>query len=301
MTDQILPSRLRRGAVVLLAALLAALGIAVANAPAASAAGAQVSVSPGTADPDYATTLQLNGSGFQSIQNGFGGIYVLFGWVDTTWRPSQGGASGVNFVYVQDTETKDNHGFQKFISYPGDPTSYAANGGEVHADGTWSTTLNVPGAVFPAKGRSGGIEQIDCRKVSCGVITIGGHGVVSPNNETFTPVSFAVPAQNAPAPVVTQAAPTAVPTPAPIPPPAAAPTAAPTSAAGLSIPTHTAAVPSSAAAAKDAAAQISASPVASTRTSSSPIGWLIGAVLVLIVGGGAGRWWLRRRGRGAQA
>jgi hypothetical protein len=293
------PGRLRRAALMLVAALLAALGISVVQAPAAMAAGATVSFSPGSADPDYASTLQLSGSGFQSIQNGFGGIYVLFGWVDTTWRPSQGGASGVNFVYVQDSETKDNRGFQKFISYPGDPTAYAANGGEVHADGTWSTALNIPGATFPAKGRNGGIEQIDCRKVQCGIITIGGHGVVSPNNETFTPVSFAVPQQNAPAPAPTQAAPTPAPTAAP--PDQAAPTAAPTTAGGLAIPTAPTAVKSSATPAKKAAAEVSASPVASTKTTSSPLGWLVAAVLALIIAGGAGRWWLRRRASRTQS
>ncbi|MEU6612049.1 hypothetical protein ABZ922_44880 [Streptomyces shenzhenensis] len=170
----------------------------LASAPPALAA-ARVTTKPATADPDYATTLHLRGTGFQSVKNGFGGVYVLFGTVSGTWRPSQGGASGADYVYVQDSETKDNHGYQRFVAFPGDPTAYAANGGTVKADGTWEATLVVPGAVFPAKGRDGGIRQIDCRTVQCGVITIGAHGVANPSNETFTPIDFATPEQPAPA------------------------------------------------------------------------------------------------------
>ncbi|MBQ0825270.1 hypothetical protein [Streptomyces tagetis] len=183
------------------AAALTSLGVLAAvlvPAPPAWAA-ARVTTQETTADPEYATTLHLRGTGFQSVKNGFGGVYVLFGTVSGTWRPSQGGTSGVDYVYVQDSETKDNHGYQRFVAFPGDPTAYAANGGTLAADGTWAATLVVPGAVFPAKGRDGGIRQIDCRTVQCGVITIGAHGVASPGNETFTPIDFATPKRPAPA------------------------------------------------------------------------------------------------------
>ncbi|MEU1623669.1 hypothetical protein ABZ479_41115 [Streptomyces sp. NPDC005722] len=172
---------------------------ATAATAATATAAARVTVSPATADPDYASRLRLHGAGFQSVKNGFGGVYVLFGTVSGNWRPSRGGTSGEDYVYVQDSETKDNHGYQRFVAFPGDPTAYAANGGTVKADGTWDATLVVPGAVFPAKGRDGTIRQVDCRKVQCGVITIGAHGVASPANETFTPVRFTTPAGQAPA------------------------------------------------------------------------------------------------------
>ncbi|MFD8911635.1 hypothetical protein [Streptomyces sp. NPDC059575] len=190
------PPGRRRTGLRLLSSLAAAAFLTVAAvlvpAPPAMAA-ARVSASPATADPDYATKLRLHGAGFQSVKNGFGGVYVLFGTVSGNWRPSHGGTSGVDYVYVQDSETKDNHGYQRFVAFPGDPTAYAANGGTVRADGTWDATLVVPGAVFPAKGRDGAIRQVDCRKVRCGVITIGAHGVANPRNETFTPVDFAAP------------------------------------------------------------------------------------------------------------
>ncbi|RZQ59905.1 hypothetical protein [Amycolatopsis suaedae] len=207
----------------------------------ASAAGASVAVSPATADPEYATVLTLRGSGFQSISKAYGGVYVFFGWVaDGAWRPSQGGSAGATYRYVQDSEAKDNNGFQRFVAFPGSDTESAANGGVVAADGTWSTQLVVPGARFRTADRDGNVVDVDCTKVRCGVITIGAHGVVNTTNETFTPVSFAVPRQAAPAAPPTSATPsssTAAPTtsatplpPPPPPPPPAQPPVAPVAA-----------------------------------------------------------------------
>ncbi|WP_162624810.1 hypothetical protein [Streptomyces cadmiisoli] len=241
------------------------LALAVVTAPAASAAG-RVTMTPGTADPQYATKIRLHGSGFQSVKNGFGGVYVLFGTVSGDWRPSQGGKSGEDYVYVQDSETKDNRGYQRFVAFPGDPTAYAANGGTLKADGTWDATLVIPGAVFPAKGRDGSIRQIDCRKVQCGVITIGAHGVSNAGNESFTPVDFAVPDGSAPA---TKAAPAT-----------SAPavkqsdeTKAPTS-AGSSAPNTSSAASESAAAppkaTSDPSAPVAADPVVSASSASVP-------------------------------
>ncbi|GAA4846566.1 hypothetical protein GCM10023221_26500 [Luteimicrobium xylanilyticum] len=186
------------GAVVgtLATALLAGAGLLAAAAPASAAPRVTVSGPDGAARADlrYSTTLTLQGTGFQSIKGGFGGIYVLFGWVDDpqggSWRPSQGGKTGADLRYVPDSETKDNKGFEKFVAFPGSDTEYAANGGEIKADGTWKTTLVVPGPTFQTQDRNGKTVSVDCRKVTCGVITIGAHGVVNPSNETFTPVSF---------------------------------------------------------------------------------------------------------------
>lgn len=178
--------------------LASALGSLILAAPDAHAA-ARVSVtSPagsGRANASGATTLTLKGTGFQSIPKAMGGIYVLFGTVDDpgggSWRPSRGGVSGQTFRYMPDSETKNNQGRQRFVAFPGSQTEDAANGGEVNADGTWSTTLNIPGPVISVVGRSGGTEQIDCRTATCGVITVGAHGIKNANNETFTAVSFA--------------------------------------------------------------------------------------------------------------
>lgn len=140
-------------------------------------------------DPTYATTLTLSGSGFQSIRGGHGGIYVFFGTVQRGWRPSQGGATGVDYFYVPDSEARDNAGFQRFVAFPGSDTASSANGGTMSASGSWSTSLVVPGAVFQAFDRDGGSRRVDCRQVTCGVITVGAHGVANARNESFTPVS----------------------------------------------------------------------------------------------------------------
>ena len=263
--------------------MFAVLGATVAScivtAAPAAAAGAAVAVSPGTADPDYATRLSLRGSGFQSVPNGFGGVYVLFGVVEGAWKPSQGGQSGVGYTYVQDSEQADNNGYQRFVAFPGDPTAAAANGGTLAADGSWSAQLVVPGATFQAAGRDGGVRTIDCRVSQCGVITIGAHGVVNANNETFTPLRFAVPqAQSAPttpAPPVTTAAPTTSAAPSTS---AAAPTtsAPPSSSAAPSTPVTSAPATSEA-----------PSPVAATSDLDSggtgPWPWLGGGAVLLVL------------------
>ncbi|MEU5693567.1 hypothetical protein [Actinosynnema sp. NPDC020468] len=199
----------------------AAVLVAGALLPGTADAAARVSVSATTADPDYATPVDVGGSGFQSIAKAHGGIYVLFGWVaDGAWQPSKGGAVGATYRYVQDSEAKDNNGYQRFVAFPGGDTASSANGGVVAADGTWSARMVIPGARFRAADRSGTTSEVDCTKVTCGIITIGAHGVVNPTNETFTPIRFAAPAGQ---PRVTQ--PAAVPTTGAPAPTAAAPPA----------------------------------------------------------------------------
>ena len=170
--------------------------VAAAPAPAAEAAG-RVSVSVvgqpelvGVADPSYLTEVAVSGSGFQSVPSGFGGLYVFFGWVDGgAWAPSQGGATGSTYRYVYDDETNPV-GYQLFVSFPGSSTESAANGGEMSADGSWSATMRIPGSSFESYDRNGDVTTVDCLSVQCGIITIGAHGVVSPSNETFTPITF---------------------------------------------------------------------------------------------------------------
>ncbi|GAB3162016.1 hypothetical protein GCM10027059_13680 [Myceligenerans halotolerans] len=178
-----------------LAATLAAVPLAAALGPAPSAhAAARVTVAGvgggARANADGATTVGLTGSGFQSVPKGFGGIYVFFGWISDpgggSWRPSQGGVSGSGYRYVPDAQEAENAGYQKFVAFPGSSTEAEANGGTLAADGSWSTSLVIPGARFTAADGS----DVDCTRVQCGVITIGAHGVRNANNETFTPVSF---------------------------------------------------------------------------------------------------------------
>lgn len=196
-----LRSRIRTTGLIATAAIAAGLVavplVSLAPADPARAAGASVSVSvvgrpdlTGVADPTYLTELQLTGSGFQSIVNGFGGVYVLFGWVDGDgWQPSRGGATGSDYRYVPDDEANPV-GYASFVSFPGSSTEYAANGGVLADDGSFSATLQVPGATFTSLDRSGAASEVDCRQVQCGIITIGAHGVPNANNETFTPITF---------------------------------------------------------------------------------------------------------------
>ncbi len=186
----------RRLVAALAVTVVAAGGVAVAGpaAPAYAAAAVRVHVegSPeltAVADPTYLTELRLNGSGFQSVKNGFGGIYVMFGWVDSGWRPSQGGSTGSDYRYVPDDESNPT-GYVSFVTFPGSSTSYAANGGELADDGSWSAVLSVPGATFTSLDRDGNPTEVDCLQVQCGIITIGAHGVKNANNETFTPITF---------------------------------------------------------------------------------------------------------------
>lgn len=51
----------------------------------------------------------------------------------------------------------------------------------------------VPGPTFEAQDRNGDVTEVDCLEKRCGIMTIGAHGVVNPQNETFTPVDFVVP------------------------------------------------------------------------------------------------------------
>lgn len=205
ITPQHRPAQMRSrsaSAVTLVLALVAAVTVslvAAVTAPTPASAAARISISSPlggvTVSADGPTPITVTGTGFQSVQGGFGGIYVFFGWVDGsgTWRPSQGGRTGADYLYVPDTEAKDNAGYQRFVTYPGSSTSDAANGGEVSADGRFSFDMVIPGPRFAAQDRNQNVQEVDCLQVTCGIITIGAHGVVNGSNETFTPVEFASP------------------------------------------------------------------------------------------------------------
>lgn len=171
----------------------AALLAAVVLLPSPALAEGRVSVAnPGgqaKIDPTYATKLTISGSGFQSVKGGHGGLYVFFGTVKPGWQPTQGGATGEDYFYVPDSEAKDNQGFQRYVAFPGSDTASSANGGTMSASGGWSTSIVVPGATFRTYDRAGDVHTVDCRKVTCGVFTLGAHGVSNANNETFTPVT----------------------------------------------------------------------------------------------------------------
>jgi hypothetical protein len=200
-----------------LSALLVA-GIAVLTpASPALAAGTVDAVAPDgsrlTAAADAETVLRVSGSGFQSIPAGFGGIYVMFGTVSgDSWQPSAGGESGIDYRYVND-DPESPAGFQQFIAFPGSSTEAEASGGTISPEGTWSATITIPGSALEVTDSSGVVSQLDCLVERCGIITIGAHGVVNANNESFTPVVFAA----APASPKPTAAPSDEPSADPIP------------------------------------------------------------------------------------
>ena len=174
------------------AALIA--GLVSALAPSTANAAARLSVSSElggvTAATDGKTRFDVQGSGYQVIQGGFGGVYVAFGWVnERTWRPSQGGQTGSDYRYVPDSESQDNQGYLGFVANPGSSTE-----GEAQAimsdNGSWRLSLNVPGARFTSQDRNGNSVQVDCTQVTCGFMTFGAHGVKNANNEVFVPVTF---------------------------------------------------------------------------------------------------------------
>jgi hypothetical protein len=198
--------------VALLAGTLAAGLTSTTTAPANAAARVGVTNDRGsaTADVRYRTELTVRGRGFQSVQGGFGGVYLMFGWVDDprggSWKPSRGGATGTDYRYIPDSENAaDNKGYLRFIAFPGSSTASEANA-VLGRGGSFSVKLTVPGPTFQSVDRNGKVVQVDCRKVTCGVITIGAHGVKSPANETFTPVRFTTVYDAAPAGQQEQAA-----------------------------------------------------------------------------------------------
>ncbi|MEV5002773.1 hypothetical protein [Nocardioides sp. LML1-1-1.1] len=192
--------------VLALALLAGLLTTGVATAPPASAAPRITVVNDrgsASADLRYRTRLTITGRGFQTVKGGFGGVYLMFGWVDDprggSWKPSRGGVTGTDYRYIPDAENAAaNQGYLKFIAFPGSSTASEANA-VLTAAGRFSVDLTVPGPTFQSVDRNGKVVSVDCRKVTCGVITIGAHGVKNPANESFTPVRFTTVYDAAPA------------------------------------------------------------------------------------------------------
>ncbi|KHL14562.1 hypothetical protein CLV56_2741 [Mumia flava] len=185
------PARLLTAAVL----VLAGLSPVVLAGSAQGAARVTVTNTDGgsTASASGPTTLAVSGRGFQAVKGGAGGIYVAFGWVSDptggSWAPSRGGSSGTDYRYVPDSRDASNAGHQRFVAFPGAETASSAND-VMSGSGGWSVTVSVPGPRFTSVDASGSSVEVDCTQVTCGVITIGAHGITNANNETFTPVTF---------------------------------------------------------------------------------------------------------------
>ncbi|MGO1661765.1 MAG: hypothetical protein ACTHYD_08380 [Canibacter sp.] len=181
---------LRATVAMLAAALLAALIVVLPTNPAHAAGRVDVSTTPAASG---ATKVTLSGSGFQYQPNAPGGVYVFFGTVadpaTNSWAPSQGGKSGSSFTYA------GTSGAQLLVGFEGGSSASASNS-VIRADGTWSSEMTIPGATFagssgnPHEGAAATGAEINCLEVQCGIITIGAHGRINANNESFTPISF---------------------------------------------------------------------------------------------------------------
>ncbi|GAA1604715.1 hypothetical protein [Leucobacter chromiireducens] len=181
----------RKLAAALILPLLAVAPLALGVSPAQAASRVDVAPAPAADGP---TTVTLSGSGFQYQPNAPGGVYVFFGAVadpaTNAWAPSQGGRSGETFAYA------GTDGARLLVAFQGGSSASEANG-QIDANGNWSTQMTIPGSRFtasfgnPHEGAQGNGQEIDCLQVQCGIITIGAHGLVNANNESFTPVSFA--------------------------------------------------------------------------------------------------------------
>lgn len=183
-------SWIRAAAVALAAGAIFSLGAVFTSPPAHAAARVEVSPAP---NADGATTVTLSGSGFQYVPNAPGGIYIFFGAVSdpstNAWAPSQGGRSGSTFGYAGAS------GSILLAAFEGGSSAPESNA-VIGADGTWTAQMTIPGSSFasssgnPHAGQAVEGAVIDCLQVQCGIITIGAHGAVNANNESFTPVGF---------------------------------------------------------------------------------------------------------------
>ncbi len=145
-----------------------------------AASGAELTVTPAKSLADRDQKVTLTGKGYprSNAGNVFGGVYILFGWVDK--MPSVPGASAVSdYVYADGQET-----YQWMVNYPGNTTE--PNAPMMDANGNWSADFTVYGSKFTS---ANGVT-IDCYQVQCGVFTIGAHGRVNAAAEVFTPVYF---------------------------------------------------------------------------------------------------------------
>ncbi|MBL3698283.1 HtaA domain-containing protein [Leucobacter luti] len=154
-----------------------------------NAAGAELTVSPAYSLADTGQTVRLEGTGFPTTGSdgtNFGGLYVLFGWVDpaagANWGPGSGGTSGRTFTYTQDIEPQGT--YQSMVSYPGNTT--VPGFPTLSADGAFEMELPILGSRFESQQ---GID-VDCYEMQCGVMLIGAHGKTNALGEVFVPVYF---------------------------------------------------------------------------------------------------------------
>lgn len=182
----------RIAAAIVLAALFSVLSLMFVTQPAHAAATITIEPAPSS---ESETVVKVSGSGFQYLPNAPGGIYVFFGLVSdptsNSWAPSQGGLSGVNYSY------SNLEGSILLVGFEGEGASDEMVA-VIDANGNWEAEMTLPPSSFmlssgnPRTGSSAEGELVDCLVETCGFITIGAMGNQNANNESFTPVAYAV-------------------------------------------------------------------------------------------------------------
>ncbi len=248
----------------------------------------------------------------------FGGVYAFFGWVKPggKWGPSKrnssnnNGTFGVTYHYPGeqgDAGTRDGgEGAIRFVSFTDGGISGAATPYHMDDSGGWTAQVTVPGPTYTYRDGSGTKHKVDCRKVTCGIYTIGAHGKASATNEVFTPVSFAA-AQPTKTPEPTKSAepsksasPSTSKEPSKSPKPSTSASASPSPSVSPSV-----AVPSTSApevsvtpaapvAESPSSTPLVAVPAASESDASTPVGLWFGLGALVLVAAGGLVWWLRR-------
>jgi len=167
-----------------------------------------LSLSTSTLPANGRSTVQVTGTDYlvpDHVEGAsvFGGVYVLFGWVQpgTTWGPghrnstSNNGTFGVTYAYPGDNggvDTRDDGtGVIRLVSFTPGGESGSSTDFHMDAAGNWSVPLVINGSTFTYKNNVTGAQtNVDCQVVQCGVFTIGAHGKSSKTNEVFTPITF---------------------------------------------------------------------------------------------------------------
>ncbi|MDX6740282.1 WxL domain-containing protein [Actinocorallia sp. A-T 12471] len=148
--------------------ILVGAGLVAGLASPAYAAGPEVNVTPATGVNPAGQTLSVTGAGFDANANNGFGVYVGFGWRDTSaaWFTNAGAFQKVKWVHKN-----------------GNPS---AGQDKLNADGTFSFDLTD----IKAQYTDGAGNAIDCMVTQCYIITMAAHGAADRSQDTFTPVTF---------------------------------------------------------------------------------------------------------------
>lgn len=207
-------SRLTRSLVAAAVATLA-LGALVAPAgarqPKDGPSNPGLSVSQSTLPANGASTITVTGTDYlvpDHPEGGsvFGGVYVMFGWVQPGggWGPSyrnsnnNQGTFGTTYTYPGDNggaDTRDDgSGLIRLVAFTPGGVSGAETDYVMDPGGNWSTQITIHGSTYTFKNNVTGVQSnVDCTQFQCGVFTMGAHGKSSRTNELFTPINFAGP------------------------------------------------------------------------------------------------------------